>query len=696
MAALMPQGKQQYFTAGGIPLVGGKVYTYAAGTTTPLATYTTAAADTPNANPVILDSRGEASIFFSAANYKIVVKDSLDSTIWTQDNLAGDAAGKLRTDLAASTGSANVGHISSGAGAVATTVQAVLRETVSIDNYDTLQNAINAAVGKTLLGTQGATYTVQDQLVIPSNIVIDFQGATIIDDVRTYRPPDQASRAKPLFYMYGVSGIKIRNFIYRSTGTRATVSDEVPTGIIWIGDNSTTGPGPTFDIEVSGIKASNLAANSLFVAVVGEAYNLHIHDIDITGDCSYGFNCEYGQAPTGTTDALAYGLHPHDMLIERFNGYNNSTSVGFLRTASCYNVTFSECYGRDVKSFIYTWTGDRSISRVSQNVKFKNCAHYASSTFLPGVVNYTVQLMSAGIDGSTGDPLPAWTNYDHLFTFENCQFQSNKVTYSADLRFYGTQGSAVFKSCIFRNGYYGVRAEPTTGSAYTSNSSLTFDDCVFMNNSRDVELNNITGVNFNHCKFKDPDENMIPVKLTNGANYNTFSKCRFSGLDADVSYIVIDSGCVFNDISNCIFLEGVNTPPLNLSAVTTGSGNVFRPQGLCVGGWSYFGVLGEPSSMYFSAGSLPDTFLDVHKRRHFCAETGGVSATINRLINGVTGDVVVFQAASTIATVTFGHLVGGVGTTERIITPAGANLTKTGTYWTVTLKSTPIGWILFE
>ena len=127
MAALMPQGKQQYFTAGGIPLVGGKVYTYAAGTTTPLATYTTAAASTPNTNPVILDSRGEASIFFSAANYKIVVKDSLDSTIWTQDNLAGDQAATILAALAASTGSSLVGHLPSGTGAIATTVQQQLR-----------------------------------------------------------------------------------------------------------------------------------------------------------------------------------------------------------------------------------------------------------------------------------------------------------------------------------------------------------------------------------------------------------------------------------------------------------------------------------------------------------------------------------------------------------------------------------------
>ena len=161
MAALMPQGKQQYFTAGGIPLVGGKVYTYAAGTTTPLATYTDAAAGTPNTNPVILDSRGEASIFFSAANYKIVVKDSLDSTIWTQDNLPGDQAATILANLAASTGSSLVGFIQSGTGAVARTLQSKNRDIVSIydfgavgdgttDDSTVVQACIDAHKGKTI------------------------------------------------------------------------------------------------------------------------------------------------------------------------------------------------------------------------------------------------------------------------------------------------------------------------------------------------------------------------------------------------------------------------------------------------------------------------------------------------------------------------------------------------------------------
>jgi hypothetical protein len=80
--------KLQFFDNNGVPLVGGKLYTYAAGTTTPLATYTDASAGTPNTNPIILDSRGEANVWLSATTYKFVLKDSTDVTIWTVDNIS--------------------------------------------------------------------------------------------------------------------------------------------------------------------------------------------------------------------------------------------------------------------------------------------------------------------------------------------------------------------------------------------------------------------------------------------------------------------------------------------------------------------------------------------------------------------------------------------------------------------------------
>jgi hypothetical protein len=72
----------------GDPLAGGKVYTYAQGTSTPKATYSDKNCTTPNANPIILDSRGEATVYLGGY-YKIILKDSADATIWTMDNIVG-------------------------------------------------------------------------------------------------------------------------------------------------------------------------------------------------------------------------------------------------------------------------------------------------------------------------------------------------------------------------------------------------------------------------------------------------------------------------------------------------------------------------------------------------------------------------------------------------------------------------------
>jgi hypothetical protein len=87
MATLSPLPKMQFFSTAGVPLVGGKLYTYSAGTTTPLATYTSQSGVTANTNPIILDSRGEANVWLSSAAYKLKLTTPADVEIWTVDNV---------------------------------------------------------------------------------------------------------------------------------------------------------------------------------------------------------------------------------------------------------------------------------------------------------------------------------------------------------------------------------------------------------------------------------------------------------------------------------------------------------------------------------------------------------------------------------------------------------------------------------
>jgi hypothetical protein len=89
MAGLSPTPKQQIFGSDGAPLVGGKIYTYLAGTSTPATTYTDFGAGTANTNPIILDSYGQANIWLlSTVSYKFVVKTATDVLLYTVDNIA--------------------------------------------------------------------------------------------------------------------------------------------------------------------------------------------------------------------------------------------------------------------------------------------------------------------------------------------------------------------------------------------------------------------------------------------------------------------------------------------------------------------------------------------------------------------------------------------------------------------------------
>ena len=87
--SLSPTPKLQFFDLNGAPLSGGLLYTYAAGTTTPLATYTDSTGNFANTNPIVLDSRGEANVWLEGAIYKFALYTSVGVLIWTVDNING-------------------------------------------------------------------------------------------------------------------------------------------------------------------------------------------------------------------------------------------------------------------------------------------------------------------------------------------------------------------------------------------------------------------------------------------------------------------------------------------------------------------------------------------------------------------------------------------------------------------------------
>ncbi len=86
---LSPLARQRFFDANGLPLAGGQLFTYAAGTTTPQVTYSNQIGTT-NTNPVVLDAYGYADVWIDVTKgYKFTLEDVNNNVLWTVDNING-------------------------------------------------------------------------------------------------------------------------------------------------------------------------------------------------------------------------------------------------------------------------------------------------------------------------------------------------------------------------------------------------------------------------------------------------------------------------------------------------------------------------------------------------------------------------------------------------------------------------------
>lgn len=154
----------QEFTDPGLPMVGGRLYTYTAGTTTQKVAYTDAAGTIPQAYTadglggqyIALNARGElpAPLFLTSGAYDITLKRPDGSTVWTrQASPISDVAD-----------SSLITFSQSGAGSVPRSLSAKLQESISTKDKGavadgstndataiTNANAQAAAIGASLL-----------------------------------------------------------------------------------------------------------------------------------------------------------------------------------------------------------------------------------------------------------------------------------------------------------------------------------------------------------------------------------------------------------------------------------------------------------------------------------------------------------------------------------------------------------------
>lgn len=131
MASTIPNGVQQFLDNNGNPLVGGRVHFYIPGTTTDKNTWQDPDLAILNTNPIILNARGEATIWGNG-RYRQIAYDQLGNLIW--DRIT-QSAGTDMSMLEEKDGSTHIGFTQSGARSVPRTVESKLRDIINIKDF---------------------------------------------------------------------------------------------------------------------------------------------------------------------------------------------------------------------------------------------------------------------------------------------------------------------------------------------------------------------------------------------------------------------------------------------------------------------------------------------------------------------------------------------------------------------------------
>lgn len=365
----------QFFTNNGVPLAGGKLYTYAAGTTTPQTTYSTytGAPGTERTNPIVLDSAGRVpsggEIWLTQnTTYKFVLKDSNDVTIATYDNISGIS------DLTLPIDSSNITYDPPFASSVATNVEARLAQYVSVKDF--------GAVGD---GIADDTNAIQNALTYASTL----NGTCVYMPAGKYKITSTLSFQSHSTKLYGAN----RGYI---PGTFAT--DIGGTRIVYTGTNYAISFNNKQYCEVADLTIkSTTASGGIYIGDIAHFFRVSRVVID------------------GQSSGVATGFTSAGIAIERsYYGTIEGCDIAYCSANGIYG--FRECNGNffQMNSLRQCGTGIRITDTTSNSDGCSIISNEIESARTDPGSGYGIALVGADSNMIVGNRLE-WTSNGHIY-----------------------------------------------------------------------------------------------------------------------------------------------------------------------------------------------------------------------------------------------------------------------------------------
>lgn len=420
---------------------------------------------------------------------------------------------------------------------------------------------------KRVILVEKGSYTVTDGLELryEEDLIIDFNGSTIIDNIDTY--DKLRHRAYSAISMRESCRIEIMNCNYQM-GDKKGKKNGVG-AFISIGGPHVSTIQPNIDIKIDNISGESYATkadNFVAIDVLGNCYNIDITNITWEGSVSSLVNLEYAIGPISGAEVKKtfgvkewpypdyYGLMPYNVNVSNVYGYDRPTAkYGYIRTSGAYNVNIQNVYCRNVMEAIEVFQGDAGNARAAMNITVSNvCSYWSEEMEKP---NYAVS-----VNVTRRNPQTTKLNLEDadiaMIRFVDCDFQDNGKGKPEDhylIRVHGNNGMTVFSNCRMRNTTRAVRIADIINASLLTHITK-FESCLFKDCVVGVDCQNAI-VSVQDCIFD--------------ANKNQVNQIKYSilGLSAET---LANNGAMLNAEGNMFRSKGTITSPyVNISSATT-------------------------------------------------------------------------------------------------------------------------------
>jgi hypothetical protein len=595
----------QFFDNNGVILSGGKIFTYAAGTTTPQASYTSASGVTPHSNPIILDSAGRVpggEIWLTdGLVYKFVIETATGILLGTYDNITGVNSNfvnyTIQEEVITATAGQTVFNLSTitytpGTNSLTVYIDGVNQyvgdsyietdsNTVTFTSgvhvggevkfttaIQTTTSAINASAVAYDPPFVGAVSTnVQDKLAQYVSVT-DFGavGDGVADDTAAFNLATMATTAHG-----GNDDLAMRRQIYVPAG------DYKIQGTVYVRKGQTLcGAGDGATRILAGTQTSS--GRAMFKLGFGFIGGVPVEDAGGLPPVIENLATLGGDSSGGVVDMRVAGAQARNLFI---------TSAGVSVVIGGADTILSNCIIDQ---------GLNGLNISGQNHIIDSCLFYVMRYGITFNNSYDVQVNNCHFEYSIYDDIlfsDTITDAQNI-AIQNCQFVKNEQYATSDYAIHlrSTNTSVVVHGCEFRNqrGY-------SIGIATGTGNDLRVSNCVFnglKTNPAYAQSTTAAGIylqngiaEVTNCTFENLFGNPIAVNSILDVP-TTIKSCSYSNITTATSFVTVTSStgdltvtsCVGDDVLPLINLQNNIVPRLKhntrwLGAAGTSGGRYF-------------------------------------------------------------------------------------------------------------------------